>query len=469
MKAPKIFSILLYTILFISSFTYAGGELALNQIRRKIVNVADDHFVIIGAGISGLTTAQTLLKSGVSAKRITMINREAFPGGKIHTEIIEGRPYEMGAQIIIPGLYKDIEALATSFGLKTDPLERGFFFNILTGEKQPVLSADEIPAFKEQRERYLKTYAEVWHQEKDINSPYRLLDIDGLTKVHPQLNVPWHEFVKTNNFELIEKALVSLLGGSGIEYDKFNRSYASRIVRALRPELINSVFVQGNPVRIFSGNGFQGLLASMAEELRAAGVEFKLGQEVTKIVPSNSSKIQIHIKSQVETHVLKADQVIYTASTSQLPKLIPAINMWGFQVYENVIYSDYRTFIVKLTGISSLVGISGSSSIVPFIQGLDESGKEKSFPVGFPILLLKPHRDSNIVMISAHGKKGMSNESIERNIKTYFGKLGGQVQIISGKAWEYRPKFSGNEVDQYREALKSQGSGGVWEIGRAHV
>ena len=93
---------------------------------KKNVDYTKDTFLIIGAGASGLTAARTLLSAKVPSQNIIIVESEKNAGGKVSSTIVDGLPFEMGAQMIIPGNYKVIENLRDEFGMKTTPLQRGF-------------------------------------------------------------------------------------------------------------------------------------------------------------------------------------------------------------------------------------------------------------------------------------------------------------------------------------------------------
>lgn len=442
--------------------------------QKKAVRLSTDQFVIIGAGVTGLTSARTLLKAGVPADHITLIEKNGASGGKVNSVVVEGRPYELGAQMIIPGAYHEIENLRDEFGLKTIPLQRGFLFNI--GQKTiggidsaktgGVITAAEVPELGLQIGRYLKSYSELWHQEKNPKSPYRLLDPDGLTKVHPQLDKSWYEFVTENHFELLEKVFITILGGSGNEYNEFNPRHAARIVRALRPDLIKSILIDRKPVEIFEGAGFQGLWMAVAEKLIASGVTIKYDHQLQKITPNRAGgKLDLQVLSNAETSILSADQVIYTADTKYLPEVVNKSYQFGYDVFKTVIHSDYRSFLVKITGIPSIASISGSSGIIPHITGeITEEGLSE-FKIGVPVLMVKPYADTDIVVIYAHGSAQIKNAQIENEIISSFSKIGGQAQILQNRQWPYRPKFQGDETKKIKKAMELQGRGGIWFMG----
>ena len=432
---------------------------------KKNVDYTKDTFLIIGAGASGLTAARTLLSAKVPSQNIIIVESEKNAGGKVSSTIVDGLPFEMGAQMIIPVNYKVIENLRDEFGMKTTPLQRGFFFDIENGEVTPTLTKDEVPKFIEQRDRYLKYYSEVWHQNSP-DSPYRLLDADGLIKVHPDLDKSWPQFVKDNDFEILEKVFISLLGGSGFEYDDFNPRHAARIVRALRPDLIDNLLVKGRPVEIFEGEGFQGLWKAVANKLALAGVQIRYNHRVERIIPKSSGgQTDVQVRSGDVRKILKTDHVIYTANTKYLPQMVKKSKQLGYEVFKNATDSDYRAFLVKVAGISSLNAKSGSIAIKPYIQPITDSQGQSAFIIGKPVLLVKPYVQSDIVVIYAHGSKSISNVEIEKEISLMFDRLGGIATILMSSNWAYRPKFRGNELSSIKTAMKLQGRGGIWFMG----
>ena len=71
--------------------------------------------VIIGAGLSGLTAAQALIKSG---QTVAVLEARERVGGRLLTKEIEGSSFDLGAQWIGPG-QKRVNALCRELGIQT--------------------------------------------------------------------------------------------------------------------------------------------------------------------------------------------------------------------------------------------------------------------------------------------------------------------------------------------------------------
>lgn len=73
--------------------------------------------IIIGAGISGLGAAYELQKKG---KKVLVLEKESYVGGRMSTKYIDGIPIDLGAQFITPS-YKNLWTLINE--LKLNPVK----------------------------------------------------------------------------------------------------------------------------------------------------------------------------------------------------------------------------------------------------------------------------------------------------------------------------------------------------------
>jgi protoporphyrinogen/coproporphyrinogen III oxidase len=59
------------------------------------------HVVVIGAGITGLIAARRLVAAGVD---VTVLERSDRLGGQLHTQLVGGRPVDLGAEALVTGM-----------------------------------------------------------------------------------------------------------------------------------------------------------------------------------------------------------------------------------------------------------------------------------------------------------------------------------------------------------------------------
>lgn len=442
----------------------APGRCELKE--RKKFNSAKDKILIVGAGVSGLGVARTLIANNVPAANISIVEKAPVAGGKVSSFMYQGATYELGAQMIIPGPYHEIEKLRDEFGLTTRPLGRGSFMDVNSKQFGAVITAEDIPAFKEQIGRYLTMYATLWNQSIE-GGEFHLLGPDGFKHIHPSLKKTWYEFVEENKFQLLNKALMSLLGGSGYAYRQTNPTQAALIVRVLRPELFKSLFIDQRPIESFNGNGYQELWKRIAQSLEArSGVTFYYDSAVSKITRNSEGPLEVTLFSKDKSLVtLRPDHVFYTGDLSYLPQILTDEEECETNLFQKIVHSDYRSYLVEVRGLAGLVNKSGCSAIRPYIEGIKGADGLLTDVFGQPVLLCKPFENTNTLLVYVHGSPEMIDKKIHKNIKQAFAQMGAKASVIESRKWKFFPRMSGDAETGYRDLLTLEGHGGLWLTG----
>ncbi len=78
-------------------------------------------FIVIGAGIAGLTAAYELKKRN---KQVIVLEKNNFVGGRMSAKIIDGISFSLGAQFITP-FYKNMNSYIKEFNLEIEKLSIG--------------------------------------------------------------------------------------------------------------------------------------------------------------------------------------------------------------------------------------------------------------------------------------------------------------------------------------------------------
>lgn len=423
----------------------------------------------MGAGASGLASVEALIENGVSADKIFVIDEAIKPGGKISSIPLGSKNifFEQGSQMIIPGAYPRVEKLASDLGVETIDLPRGFAIDIKTGSQGTIIPPDQYPELGKQIGRYLQLYSEKWHQDSTAGH-YRLLDNDGMAFPHPDLiDKSWYQFVKENNFELLDKALLTLLGGTGSSFELVNSTAAAKVVRALNPSLIKSLFIDKKAVRTFPNNGFQELMVKWSEKLQKQGVRFAFGAKATSIDIAEMTKLTTVLLQNGMSTTIKTENIIYAADPTKIATTVKNAVSFGLDIFQHVQSTDYRVFHYEVEGLEMLKGKAGSFALLPTILGGDTPSAP--FPVGEPIMIVKPYLDSDIVMISAHGGENITDESIEKKIEGMLKALNAKGKKLDAKKWgNYRYKFPVLSHETFiSAALNRQGENGFSVVGEA--
>src|SRR6185369_4236392 len=74
-------------------------------------------YIIIGSGIAGIHTAWRLNQQG---KKVLMLEKESYPGGRMMTKEVEGHRVDYGAKFVASG-YKNMMPLAKELGVRLIP------------------------------------------------------------------------------------------------------------------------------------------------------------------------------------------------------------------------------------------------------------------------------------------------------------------------------------------------------------
>ena len=331
---------------------------------------------VIGAGVTGLAAARTLVTEGVDPRLITVFEKNPEPGGKVETIRIDDRDYELGAAVIVPGRYKVIEALARRHGLTTRPLGRGQQLDVTTGKPAPRRTCLETARLIVQVVRY----AVLYHTRfKGFLSPF------GYADIPQELKRTWPEFVNEQGLEGMDRAVAPVVGGSGyLRLD--DPPQAAQIARLLRVSSILALILRG--VRAFDTGGFQELLRREARALQKRGARFEFGRTVTQIVRGDRTNLMIDGERR------EFDHVFYTADLSYLGYLLAGASPSELQLFGRVSHYDYRCYILRADGLPN-ESKSYAAGIIPYMfQGVSER----------PVLIVKPYADTRIYLVYAYGK-----------------------------------------------------------------
>jgi oxygen-dependent protoporphyrinogen oxidase len=80
---------------------------------RILRDVAGPRILVVGAGVAGLACAFRLQRAGFE---VVVLEREAVPGGRMRSEVVDGFVLDRGAQFVASG-YRNLHALARTLGI----------------------------------------------------------------------------------------------------------------------------------------------------------------------------------------------------------------------------------------------------------------------------------------------------------------------------------------------------------------
>jgi glycine/D-amino acid oxidase-like deaminating enzyme len=400
------------------------------------------RIAILGAGAGGLAVARSLIDHGVDPHKIEVFEKSESAGGKVKTILVDGRPVELGAQVVVPGVYKPILDLAKKYHLSLRKPDRGLNFDLATGNIMAAPSKEDTLEFFKQLAIYEYRYETRW---KSVSDP------KGFANIPPELNKSWPEFVKEQGFEKIHLATSAFIGGSGYLAPQA-LPQAAQMVRILTPVNLLNLALRGT--RLFDG-GFQTLWKLEAQDLQNAGVTFHYNTEVKGLSRQRDATL---VATETNPAGIAFDHVFYTGNLAYLPSLLTEVSEQEKQVYGKVVNNDYRSYVVRVEGLKTGEKF-GAFGFMP---------NTVTAPANHAVLSIKPYADKDVYVIYAYGTPTSTEAEILAGIQSDLARLHAHItEVIDSQKWQYFPHVTSDLGGFFRSVLALQGAGGVWITGEA--
>ncbi|MFW5725660.1 MAG: protoporphyrinogen oxidase [Bacteroidota bacterium] len=331
------------------------------------------HTLIIGAGLTGLSTAHYLKKAGIP---FLVVDRNEFPGGVIRTETESGFTFETGPNTGVIGsseiaeLFEDLEGLceletanenaSKRYILKNgrwEPLPSG----IIAGIKTPLFTMKDkfrllAEPFRARGKNPHETLSELVKRRMGKSFLDYAIDpfIIGVYAGDPDILVPKYALPKLYNLE---------------------QDYGSFIGGAIKKQLRKKTESEKKITRkVFSAKGG---LSNLAQALyQKAGPEnFVLGTSELKVEyqPEEEDPYLISWTKNGESVRVTAKNVIFTGGSFELNELFPFIEATDIEKINNLRYAR----IVEVTlGFKQWQGIEldGFGGLIPSKEKRDVLG-----------------------------------------------------------------------------------------------
>jgi phytoene desaturase len=255
----------------------------------KKVTGPTDHIVIVGAGLGGLSTALRLAGAG---RKVTVVEREAVPGGRNGLLVKDGYSFDTGPSVLtMPDLISDALACV---GEKIedwlelvplDPLYRAFYHDgstldvhadthAMQAEIEKTIGSSEAIGYGKYVDFVTKLYKYEMKDfiDRNIDSPFNLLTpnlaklvaLGGMRRLAPKVN----QFLKDPRTQKVYSFQAMYAGVSP------QQALAIYAVIAYM-DSVNGVF--------FPKGGMHAVPRALAGAAQKHGVEFKYNTTVTSV------------------------------------------------------------------------------------------------------------------------------------------------------------------------------------------
>ncbi len=398
----------------------------------------DRRICVVGAGPAGLSAAWHLQRLGY--RRVTVLERNARGGGKCHSIIHEGRPYEFGAIDTLLG-YEDVFEIARSVGAKLVANQRAGAYDPETKRSISILSA----VFRHQSP--LKVLAATVRYFYEMFKGRQVLK-PGFAGVNKDLAKPFQHWIQENKLTPIQNAFILPVVACGYgRYDEISAAYVLKYMGIwnLLSCILGGLF--GNWPKQFL-LGFQDLWSRVAARLP----DVRLNSRIMEISRKASISIRLQNESTQAGELLEFDSLILACPLDPVSLHFMDLRTEEKEMFGKIRYDKYFASLCHCPGIKG--GFFLAELPVPTI--------------GHPWGIIKQWPKNDLCVFYSPATPSTTADEILRFIQEDAKKnLRGKIQLIQQVEWDYFPhvtpeEFAGGYYDRL-EAL--QGTNNTWFAG----
>lgn len=374
----------------------------------------NERICIIGAGMSGLSTAFYLEKKGY--KNVTVLEKTNRVGGKCYTINYGGKTYEMGSMMIANCNSYILEFMDIFDENQIGPvLYRAFFDE----EGNPVSQIDEKEA-KEFQKQFFKL--------SNILKNYEYIYEPGFKNVPEELCKPFTDWCNENEVPLVAKAYAPPFNAFGYGY--LDEIAAIYVLKYLDFKLLN-YFIEIDHI-ITLVNGIQTLWEKLAFSLN----DVRLSRDILSI--KRDDKVIVNTNLGTE----EFDKLIITCPLDETLKFMDCTDMEK-ELFSKIEYNDFYVFAYRLENIPKVCGY------IPSHFTREKAGHAL---VWYYRWLNMGRND--LITVYALGDKDMTAEYVKKNVEYDLMKLGAiNKGLYAYKKWDYFPHVDCETLKQgfYKE------------------
>jgi len=387
----------------------------------------NDKIGIIGAGAAGLTAAETFKALGYN--NITILEKNAYAGGKCLSYIYNEKMYELGAGLIAEN-NKTIFNLTQKYNIELRRVQSytDNQYDIQTQKKKDdFFTLPDRISFLWQ---LLIKYGRLCHKYKSITEAgYQQMDLS--------LTQNFIDWAKEHKIPILLENFERYFTGFGYGY--FDQTPAAFILKYIDWETVKS-FVRGK-FYVFP-TGIQSLWQKVADH--------------HKVIYNNAvQRIQRENNITVETNnqTYQFDYILISSPLDECLNIMSATEEEEF-LFSKIEYNDYQSYAYSVNNFPNSTG---------FLPTYFNSNKKNQ-----PMFWYKPYVDSNFYTFYVLGDWQTSELQIQQNIVKMITKFGGAIkQFHTCSKWKYFPRFSAENMKKglYDRLENLQGKNNTFYIG----
>jgi phytoene dehydrogenase-like protein len=287
-------------------------KLSRDEIRSNYTAIDQYDLIIIGSGISGLSTALMWLKN-TEGKKTLILEKNSFTGG--YSTAFQKGDYVFETTQLFPDIIEMMEYLGIEIKLK--PYEKNFMRRIVVHGED--IDEYKIPAGPENFIRYLKNQ---FPDDADLIEKLMTYSISMFSQVRKLKVIPTLKDTLVTPFKApkvianLSRTYSGLLDKFGIINPKLREVMETfTSFSGVPSDMASSIYATGamlsSMTRCFRPYGyFDEFPATMTKLFQERGGEIRLNAEVEKIVVKNGKAVGVKVKG--DESIIKGKTVVTT-------------------------------------------------------------------------------------------------------------------------------------------------------------
>ncbi|CAM6097433.1 unnamed protein product [Calypogeia fissa] len=429
-------------------------ELGASNVQQQVLYPsmkASTRIAIVGGGPSGLSAAYQLVKLGY--KNVTVLEQQSKVGGMCGGELIEGRIYDLGGQVIARESSPTVISIMNQLGVELEEMGHHTMSRIDcdTGKMEEMKIVADCVAL-------LPVTSKLQAQ---ANRTGKL----GVHAVSSLAYEPAPEYMKSNGSgKGVPRAVAALFTASGYGYPQ-DMPYAY-IHEFVRSSLGQAWRVKGGYSSFWEK--VANLLPDVRCNVQVQGIQRSGNMVQISVMDSTSTAAEVQEKTLEFDKVIMSGSVsiprgnrIYRSSESSKPEHGKLSGVLDYSQEELELFSkvetiDYYTTVIKISGLD-----------IPAVFYYPEHADDPA-SMGRFVAMQRFYGDTDIFLFWSFGTAEVDQQRVNELLYEDVEKMGGRVESpILQKKWRYFPHIRSQDMKAgfYDKLAELQGKNNTYYTG----
>ncbi|MEQ1569751.1 MAG: FAD-dependent oxidoreductase [Myxococcota bacterium] len=371
--------------------------------------------VVIGAGPAGLSAALALKERGF--RDVTVLEKEAGVGGKCHGIEVEGKVFDLGANLTTPR-YVNVRALAQRLGMTLRKVPERRIVTLGTEQFESLADANLLERL------VVRGGASLYARMRHLTG----IDRHGYARLRDGVEQPFSTWLTRHGLGMFAELFEVLFVAYGYgEMGDLPAAYALKFFDRIHIQAsVDTVLGKEVPFSMDFAEGFQELWERVDREF---DIDTKR-EAAVHAVNRSPRGVEVDYTHDGARRTERFDKLILACPLQDTPAFLDT------SPTEDRLFRQIRTqeYFVTLARLSAVPDVS--TYVYPYARRFTPGQPTVFYPPG------EPDADGMFVFY-AYGGPGVDREGVRANLTTAVRDLGGRVdQIVHTQRWRYFPHVS---------------------------